>query len=138
MLFLGFRSDIGDLFAASSIVVLPSLHEGMSIALLEAMAAGKAIIATNIGGNAEATAAGQGAVLVPPKSPRALANAIDELVKDTSRREYMGIRASQIFQEHYTESSMLSGYRRIYLSLAESMGYVYGGRPDSSIWHPKE
>jgi len=115
--FLGFREDIADLLSASDIVVLPTLREGLSIALLEAMAAGKPIIATSIGSNLEATRNGSGAVLVPIRNPQALARAITELSSNELGRHSIASRAKQIFSHHYMEERMFAGYRTQYNEL---------------------
>jgi glycosyltransferase involved in cell wall biosynthesis len=117
VIFSGFRNDVGNLLAASDIVVLPTLREGLSISLLEAMAAGKPIVTTTIGSNIEATQDGVGARLVRTHDPRRLADAILELSSDDSRCQSMANRARGIIERHYSEERMLESYRAEYLQL---------------------
>lgn len=112
--FLGFREDVGDLLAASDLVVLPSLREGLSIALLEAMAAERPVIATNIGSNREVTREGEGALLVPPRSPAALAEAIARVVAEPEYARRLGDSAGRIYRSTYTEAAMLASYTAEY------------------------
>jgi glycosyltransferase involved in cell wall biosynthesis len=115
--FLGFRQDVGDLLAACDMVVLPSLREGLSITLLEAMAAGKAIIATDIGSHREVTSQAEMARLVPPADSRALADAILRLAADPASMMRLGIAAHALFESRYTEERMLDSYRQLYFDL---------------------
>ncbi len=115
--FLGFQAQVGDLLAAADVVVVPSLWEGLSIALLEAMAAGKPIVTTRIGSNREATWEGDAALLVPSKDPEALAEAIIRLDSETTMAGALARRARARYEAFYTEGRMESAYRELYLSL---------------------
>jgi glycosyltransferase involved in cell wall biosynthesis len=116
---LGFRPDVGDLLAASDLVVLPSLWEGLSISLLEAMAAGKPVVTTSIGGNREATNDGETAVLVPPKDPYRLAEAIIALANDPGRRAELGHRGFEVQRARYGIQRMLDAYAAEYERLLQ-------------------
>jgi glycosyltransferase involved in cell wall biosynthesis len=107
---VGHRSDVGDLLAAADLVVLPSLWEGLSISLLEAMAAAKPVVTTAIGSNREVTNDGETAVLVPPKDAVSLAAAIRSLAIDRTRLEELGRRGQEAQLERYTLQRMLDAY----------------------------
>ena len=115
--FTGFREDVGDLLAACDLVILPSLREGLSMSLLEAMAAGKPIIATSIGSQREVASHGEMALLVPPADAPALRNAILRLVGDPSLMARLGANARAVYESSYTESRMLHAYWQLYVDL---------------------
>jgi glycosyltransferase involved in cell wall biosynthesis/ribosomal protein S18 acetylase RimI-like enzyme len=117
--FLGFREDVEELLAASDLVVMPSLREGLSISLLEAMAAGKPIVATSIGSHRELASQAEMARLVPPSDPKGLAIAILQLASDPARMAQLGAGARALFESRYTEERMLNEYRRLYRGLVE-------------------
>jgi glycosyltransferase involved in cell wall biosynthesis len=115
--FLGFREDVSDLLAASDLVVLPSLREGLSIALLEAMATGKPIVATSIGSHRELAAQADIARLVPPADAQALSQAILRVANNPALMTGLGTRARALFEGHYKEDRMLSTYKELYFDL---------------------
>jgi glycosyltransferase involved in cell wall biosynthesis len=110
----GFREDIPALLRASDVAVLPSLREGLSIALLEAMAVALPIVASSIGSNVEVTRQGEAAVLVPVGEPEAIATGVANLLESPDRRRVLGQRAREIFLAEYLESVMLGRYRQLY------------------------
>jgi glycosyltransferase involved in cell wall biosynthesis len=115
--FLGFREDVGDLLAASDLVVLPSLREGLSISLLESMAAGKPIIATSIGSQREVASRAEMAELVRPASAPALSEAIVRLAENPALMARLGANARTVYESYYTENRMLRSYRQLYFDL---------------------
>lgn len=115
-IFLGFRSDVADVVNAGDIAVMPTEREGLSIALLEAMAMGKPIVTTVIGSNLEVTEHGKHARLVNPKDTQALAGAIRELVLDKGLSAKLGDSSRNHFSEFYTENIMVKSYLDLYES----------------------
>ncbi len=111
---LGRRSDIPELLAAADLFALPSHEEGFSNALLEAMAAGRPILATAVGGNAEALDAGRCGKLVPPRDPAALAAAIGELLQNESARMAMGTAARERARARYGVAAMVAAHLELY------------------------
>jgi glycosyltransferase involved in cell wall biosynthesis len=93
VLLAGYRPDIGQAMAALDIFVLPSLYEGLAYTLLEAMAAGRAVIASDVIGNRDLIRPGETGVLVPPRDARALAGAIAHLLSSPGERARLGQNA---------------------------------------------
>lgn len=106
--FLGFQPDVTGLLAALDIFVQPSLWEGLSISLIEALAAGKPIVATDIEGNREVVDAGKTAVIVPPADPGALAAALISLARDPDRTRFFGRNARIAANERFSEGRMVN------------------------------
>jgi len=100
--FLGHREDVPEILAAADLFVFPSLYEGLGGALIEAMALGLPIVASDLPAIREVVEADRNAVLVPPGSPAHLAEAINPLLADEGRRTWMGKRGRQIFEERFT------------------------------------
>jgi glycosyltransferase involved in cell wall biosynthesis len=94
LVFTGFRSDVRELLSRVRVSVLPSLSEGLSNVVLEAMAAGVPVVATDVGGTPEMVEDGVSGLLVPPRDAAALAEAIGSLLADPARGRALG-RAGQ-------------------------------------------
>jgi sugar transferase (PEP-CTERM/EpsH1 system associated) len=110
----GERSDIPELMAAMDIFVLPSLGEGISNTILEAMATGLPVIATRVGGNPELVQEGITGRLVPPADPDALAQALLEYVRDDDRRHTHGRAAREIIDRQFSIPAMVQDYLSVY------------------------
>jgi len=99
--FLGIRKDLPNLLAASDSVLMPSITEGFPRTAIEAMAAGKPVIATDVGGTSEAIINGSTGILVPPKDVNAMAKALGELIADINLQTRLGKAGMQRAQQGY-------------------------------------
>jgi glycosyltransferase involved in cell wall biosynthesis len=111
---LGLRSDVAAVVAAADIFVMPSLSEGLPLALLEAMVGGCAIVATAVGEVSAALEQGAAGVLVQPGDPRALAVAIERLLNDQQLARTLGARAACKAAAEYEVSTMVRRYTSLY------------------------
>lgn len=111
---LGYRGDVGSLYLAADIIVQPSLWEGLSISLLEAMSLGRPIVTTEISSNREVVGDSGSVVLVPAADSAALAAAIRDLVADADRRATISELARSVYQDGYTEAGMTDAYLDLY------------------------
>ena len=99
--FLGYRDDIPELLAAADLFVFPSIYEGLGGALIEAMALGLPIVASDIAAMREVLEPNRNAVLVEPGDAAGLAAAISALLDDPARRLAFGARSRAIFEERF-------------------------------------
>lgn len=100
--FLGHRQDLPEVLAAADVFAFPSLWEGLGCAVLEAMALGVPIVASDLEPVREVVEDGRCALLVPPRSPDALVSAISSLLDDRGRAEALGREARDIFRRRFT------------------------------------
>lgn len=114
VVFAGFRDDAAALLPAFDGVVFSSHFEGLPIALLEAMAAGKAVVATAVGGIPAALEDRNEGLLLPPRDPRRLAEELGRLLADPDLRERLGAAARRRFEKEFHASAMARLYRQVY------------------------
>ncbi|MDD3352540.1 TIGR03088 family PEP-CTERM/XrtA system glycosyltransferase [Zoogloea sp.] len=110
----GERSDIPEINAGLDVFVLPSLGEGISNTLLEAMASGLPVIATDVGGNGELVVAGETGLLVPSADPGAMAQALLLLFRDREMLESMGRKGRARVVDLFSLDAMVSAYINCY------------------------
>jgi len=116
--FLAERGDFLDLLAATDIFVLPSLWEGLPYALLEAMAAERPVICTNVCGLDEVVKDGENGLLIPPADSRALAAAISRLVTDRPLRRRLASAARKTILQGFRLEDKLALLAQVYRDLA--------------------
>jgi glycosyltransferase involved in cell wall biosynthesis len=107
--FLGYREDVPEVLAAADLFVFPSLFEGLGGALIEAMALGLPIVASDIPAIREVVEEGRNALLVPAGDPEQLAHAIDELLSNADRRHAFGAESRRIFEGRFTLDRSMEG-----------------------------
>lgn len=111
---LGLRADVPALLAAADVYAMPSLREGLPLALLEAMMAGKPIVASEVGGIPEAIESGIQGLLVPPADVAALRNALERLLMDANERSRFGEAARLRAEREFTLGAMVERYEEHY------------------------
>ena len=115
VIFCGIVRDIGPFLSAVELVAQPSVErEGLSISILEAMSAGRAVIGARVGGIPEAVTDGETGMIVPPRDPAALAAAILALAADREKLEKMGRAARIRYEEKFTLRHMIGGVAGVY------------------------
>ena len=122
--FLGMLQDVPRLLSLLDAFVLPSLSEGLSLALLEAMASGKPVVATLVGGNPELIDHGRTGFLVQPENARDLASNLLKLLSDTGTMQLFGLQAAERVRQHFSMKQMVDRYRDLYV---RSMGVHNSG-----------
>ncbi|MEX2027010.1 MAG: glycosyltransferase family 4 protein, partial [Pirellulaceae bacterium] len=118
---LGFRSDIPELTAAYDIAMVPSLfQEPFGLVVAEAMAAGKPVVASRVGGIPEIVTDGDTGVLVPAGDPAEIARAVALLLRSPDKQRQMGFAGQRRVEQLFTRSRMIGHYLRIYEQLLET------------------
>jgi glycosyltransferase involved in cell wall biosynthesis len=117
-IFLGAVSDMAGFYADIDVFVLPSLTEGMPMALMEAMSAGKPVVATSVGSVPVLVSHGHSGLLVPPGDAAALADALRAIIADRDLRVRLGLRAQMTAEGSFSAASMANQYRAVYESIA--------------------
>lgn len=119
VLFAGFRDNVPELLEVVDVWVSSALYEGLPIALLEAMAAGRAVVCTDIPGNLDAVRPDREALVVPTADPAAMAAALARAVADADLRRRLGEAARRRFEEKFTAAAMVERYQALYHRLVE-------------------
>lgn len=122
--FLGWRSDMTRVYADLDVVALSSNNEGSPVALIEALAAARPVVATDVGGVADVVRADETGLLVPPRDPCALADGIVALLSDPRRAELLGRAGRVRVYPRYAAARLVADVERLYLGLAREKGLL--------------
>jgi len=112
--FLGFRHDVAELLAASDAFVISSDHEGVSIAVLEAMRAGLPVVGTRVGGMPETVRDGLTGLLVPAGDAGAMARALRSLIESPDLRAQLGSEGRRYLEAEFSIETMVFRYEQVY------------------------
>lgn len=112
--FAGFQREVAPYVDAMDVFVLASVQEGFGIALLEAMARGKPVVATAVSGPCEIVEDGRTGLLVPPKDANAMAKALLDLLRDPARRVYMGTQGQERIKTIFSLESQMANLTALY------------------------
>lgn len=120
--FLGQRRDVADLMRTFDCYVLSSVIEGMPNALLEAMALGRPVVTTSAGGSAEIVVDGSSGLVVPPNDARALADAVERVLRDPALARRLAEQGERRVREQFSLDAMLRSFDQLYRSELERAG----------------
>ncbi|MCK4348225.1 MAG: glycosyltransferase family 4 protein, partial [Thermoplasmatales archaeon] len=114
VIFTGKRYDIPQLLSTFDIFVLPSIAEGTPIVILEAMAMEKTVVATDVGAVSEQILGGETGIIVPPRNPKAMAEAVIYLLEHSEERIRMGKKAREGVKEMFSVERCVEEHRKLY------------------------
>lgn len=132
--FLGLRADVPEVLAACDLFALPSIQEGLPMVILEALAAGKAVIASEVGAIPDVIRHGATGLLVPPGDVDALADALCLLIEDEGARQRLGQSGRELVREAYDFERTVQQYDDLYQSVLEKAGMLRAERAASPMW----
>jgi glycosyltransferase involved in cell wall biosynthesis len=124
VMLVGDRSDVDELLARADVFVLSSTSEGLPISILEAMAAELPVVASSVGGVAEAVADGETGLLVPPRDPVRLAAALERLLDDPVLRRRLGANGRERVREHFGLEAFQRAHVDVYRRELARRGWV--------------
>ena len=119
-LFLGYQEDVAPFYAAFDALVLPSSNEGTPVSAIEALAAGRPVVATRVGGVPDVVVEGEDGFLVEPGATDDLADRLAELARDPELRQRMGQAGRQRVVPRYAVDRLVDDVDRLYRSLLEA------------------
>lgn len=114
---IGYQKDIPSLFARCHIICLPSYREGLPKILIEAAAARRAVITTNVPGCKDAIISNKTGLLVPVKNIEALAEAIQDLIENSKKRRIMGAEGRKLAEQEFNIDNVVKSHMKIYFDL---------------------
>jgi glycosyltransferase involved in cell wall biosynthesis len=114
--FVGFQADVGEWLALADLTVLPSFYEGLPLAAIESLAAGRAVVATAVDGTPEVVVDGRTGLTVPPGDAAALARALCRLLTDAEERLRLGRAGREWVTEHFDQRQQVVRTQDLYLA----------------------
>jgi len=123
LIFTGFRHDVGAFYQIADLFVMSSIGEGLGTAVMDALAVGKPLVATNVGGIPEIIRDGETGRLVPPADPAALAEGIIELVSNPEKAKRMASQGQVDVRRNFTVEAMVDGNIAVYEQILRAKGH---------------
>ncbi len=118
--FMGWVDDLPRLYASLDVVVLTSRNEGTPVALIEASAAGRPVVATDVGGVSDVVRDGYTGILVPPMDVAAVSAALDDLLRNPNRARTMGLAGRHWVRERFSRARMVEDVCALYRELLDT------------------